>query len=103
MNTGRGVCASYTTLIHQKLKVGDKLVLPTIWGKCNFKVTEINNGTALVESGETQARLKDEGSNGCTWRYNHVTWPKNMICKVTISDYEEPSGSKNWKGFKKVY
>jgi len=73
---------SWHTDIRQKLKLGDRLVLPTIVGKMEFEVVSIEGDRALLECGMTQCRLKKQSKD--VWRYNHVTWPKDLVVKVQI-------------------
>lgn len=73
---------SWHTDIRRKLKIGDKIVLPTIVGKMEFEVISIEKDRALIECGNTQARLKKISPS--TWRYNHITWPKDLVVKVQI-------------------
>lgn len=73
---------SWHTDINRNLQVGDRFLLGTIAGKMEFEVVSIEKDTALVECGLVQARLKKVGPK--KWRYNHVTWSKDTLCKVTI-------------------
>lgn len=71
------------TTIRRNLKVGDKLILGTVFGKAEFEVVSINNDGALIESNQMQARLKKQGKYA--WRYNNLTWNKNDWTTITLA------------------
>ena len=99
----RGFVTSWESPIHRKLKIDDKVTLPTMWGKFTFTVVSIDEHSALLESGKTQARLVKDGND--KWIYNHLTWPKDTYVRMTFSDCckKLKDTIKSNIGFSKIY
>jgi hypothetical protein len=95
----RGFMTSWHTMAPGNLKVGDKVKLPTLFGRVDFTITKIEGDRAEAESGQLICFAKREDGG---WKFRNCTMNKGMTAVATITD-ELPELPQTNIGFTKTY